>query len=58
MNTDKRERPLRGAGMAVRLWAIMMVLVLLTVGFTALRTASAVRPGASCLRGGAADCGA
>ena len=33
MNTDKRERPLRGAGMAVRLWAIMMVLVLLTVGF-------------------------
>ena len=33
MNTKKNNRPLRGVGMAVRLWAIMMVLVLLTVGF-------------------------
>ena len=33
MNTNKSNRPLRGVGMAGRLWAIMMVLVLLTVGF-------------------------
>ncbi len=33
MSTGKLNRPLRGVGMAARLWGIMMVLVLLSVGF-------------------------